>query len=449
MENNDAQKSEEHTSLSHRWILAGVIILLGIAPFFHGVHPVLPKVKGGDEPHYLVQISSLLADRDLDLRNDYDAARRGGLQAGWNFQKAALDHHTFWMKDGERIYWYQIYTNPTTWPRGNDGILIPQTITGKTDEYLDRPEHSVHPPGIAFLLAPLLWPLVGTRWLEVVAVLCSTAAVCGGALIFFRLARRYTMNPTTAAVATALAFLGTPLWAYSRTLFIEPFFVFFALAACVWVLEREEGWVPGLFVGIGVFLKPNFVVLALPFAAYLLYKKKWGSVLTFCAGPVVAVSCLLWMNSVLFGSPWVQVPPYEPGNPLKTLPGILFSWNHGLLAFSPIVFLSFWNWRRFRRENKEEAFLLGSLFLAYMGVISSIGNWDGGWSYGPRYLVPVIPFLMVPLVYVPVDWKFLTPGHKRFVLFLCVLSVLMNALGAAGKYWSLNPLDVFTGDWGG
>src|SRR5207248_1098088 len=44
----------------------------------HGFFPVQPRVIGGDEPHYLIMINSLLFNHSLHVESEYDDVEQGG-----------------------------------------------------------------------------------------------------------------------------------------------------------------------------------------------------------------------------------------------------------------------------------------------------------------------------------------------------------------------------------
>ncbi|HJT23092.1 MAG TPA: hypothetical protein VJ873_00835, partial [bacterium] len=67
---------------SKKTFLLFLAFCLFVPLFFHGPRFGLPHIKGGDEPHYLTMINSLLMDRDLNLTNNYKAARKGSWQVG-------------------------------------------------------------------------------------------------------------------------------------------------------------------------------------------------------------------------------------------------------------------------------------------------------------------------------------------------------------------------------
>jgi hypothetical protein len=71
-------------------------------------------------------------------------------------------------------------------------------------------------------------------------------------------------------------------------------------------------------------------------------------------------------------------------------------------VFVPLLLLSLFGAPRFLRERRAEALLtlgiIGGRILFYAGW----WGWDGGGgSWGPRYLLPIVPMLMLPLLFVP------------------------------------------------
>jgi len=92
-----------------------------------------------------------------------------------------------------------------------------------------------------------------------------------------------------------------------------------------------------------------------------------------------------------------------------------------------------------------------------IGIIASWSGWHGGFCLGPRFLVVIIPFLLLPLGSVLDDW--LRNGHKRrlwmFIgyLFLCISQQIYFCVGEIFSFLhviKLNGLsqgfNVFTDD---
>ncbi|MER3457431.1 MAG: hypothetical protein C4309_01080 [Chloroflexota bacterium] len=84
---------------------------------------------------------------------------------------------------------------------------------------------------------------------------------------------------------------------------------------------------------------------------------------------------------------------------LEALWGITFSSYRGLYFLSPILLLTwpgllyFWK----AREWRAESILCGWAVVSFMLFNASSVMWPGGYSIGPRYLVPMLPFAAVAL----------------------------------------------------
>lgn len=81
---------------------------------------------------------------------------------------------------------------------------------------------------------------------------------------------------------------------------------------------------------------------------------------------------------------------------------LLFA-NKGLLTLSPILGLALVGIVLLHRQgNRAEAYVIGGLFMAYLTYNSGYWLPFGGGSPGPRFLIPTLPFLAIPLA---VAWR--------------------------------------------
>ena len=414
--------------------------LLFFPLFFHGPRFGMPYVKGGDEPHYLVIINSLLNDGDLDVRNNYESALHDSWQAGKKFAGVALDRHIVWNAGGKRVTWPEIYENAGKWQKGSDGYYVPLIKMGAAFNVSGLPEYPSHPAGIAFLLAPFLWPVKGTPYTEPLALLCANLAVIFSAFLFRCILKLYTSDVFTCNLGTFLAFLGTPLWAYGRTLFMEPFLLFFAVAAFYLVLGKKSSFWAGIALGLGALLKPNFLILFLPLALFYVKEKRFKTLVWMTVGPIFSTVIIFYLNFWMFCSPFTPTIPFDFGNPFYGIPGLLFSWNHGIIPFAPMVLLSLAAWKQFIREHNRASWIFIISFSLYFLRYAFYWCWQGGWCYGPRLVAPVLPFLMVPIIYLPEMFRSWSKPLKVLALVLYLLSLSFNLLGAFDGYWDSHPL---------
>lgn len=86
---------------------------------------------------------------------------------------------------------------------------------------------------------------------------------------------------------------------------------------------------------------------------------------------------------------------------LPALYGITFSPFRGLFFLSPFLLLAvpgFW-WMKRDRGHRAEFWLCLWAVVSFLWFNSSSAMWWGGFSVGPAYLVPMVPYLVVPLAY--------------------------------------------------
>ncbi len=151
---------------------------------------------------------------------------------------------------------------------------------------------------------------------------------------------------------------------------------------------------------------------------------------------------LLLYNQLAFGSPWEMgyfhhdtpqfAKVHNRDNPLglqvpdwsKLVP-LLWGRYRGLTFYAPILLLSVPGWVvLFVRRCWSVAVVSLLVVSAVILVNLSYPEWTGGWSTGPRLLVPLIPFAILPIAG-------LVAGTSRLArLAMIVLTVLALAGGA-------------------
>lgn len=429
---------------SEKSFLAFLALILVLPGFFHGPRFGLPRVKGGDEPHYLIMLNGFLNDGNFELKENYERVWRGSPEAGRKFAGVLLDPHVVYREGGRFLWWSQVYEDPSKWKKDGQGLPVPQYQNGVDGAALKA--YPEHPVGLALLLAAPLWLFRGTPWVEPLALLLSALSMFLCALAFRSLLRRYTPDPALANGCTLLVFLGTPLWAYGRTLFTEPFLACLALGAYALALKRDSGLVPGILLGIGMMMKPVLAVLLFPLFVFWAARRAWGKIASLAVGPALATVVFLALDDSMFGSPFHTPQPFAVGNPLHGALGLWFSWNHGLIPFSPALLPVLFSWKKFIADKREEALLLGSAFLGYFLIMALWKEWTGDWCFGPRLVVPVIPFLAIPAWHTLGVFRAANAWKRALFLFLYALSLAFSALGAVDGYWDSHPLTLLWGN---
>jgi len=313
-------------------------------------------------------------------------------------------------------------------------FAVPQALAART--YYGKRDREGNPQapygaGQAVLLAP--WYMLGRVLSAVVpgipppardaaldaAVVSSSAtfAALAAALAFLLLARLGLPAGASAAAALILA-LGTPVFAYSSWLFSEPLVAAMLLAAALVLFSgpREapvallRSVAAGLLLGGAIWVRPAHVIAVPVFVFGLLLRDRARGILPACVvagvSSVFAAAYLL-RNDFLFGSFFdFGYPVMAEGGkrlnsfstPLSTgLFGFLLSPGKSLFLFAPPLLVALAGLPALARRDRGLAVVAGFTPVVYLLFYAGYAQWEGGYSFGPRYLVPVIPLLMLAL----------------------------------------------------
>jgi len=135
----------------------------------------------------------------------------------------------------------------------------------------------------------------------------------------------------------------------------------------------------------------------------------------FAVGALVPTLILLGYNQLAFGSPWdmgyfhhttkMFADVHSAQNPLGLRrPEAVKAWallwgrHRGLLFYAPVVALVPAGLVALAvRKSWGMALVSSAVMTAVFAVNLSYPEWTGGWSTGPRLLVPLLPFAMLPV----------------------------------------------------
>jgi hypothetical protein len=172
----------------------------------------------------------------------------------------------------------------------------------------------------------------------------------------------------------------------------------------------------GVFAGAAMLLEyPAFLQAGLIFLYCVSRLRK--RTLIFIAGTLPFLFLMLGYNYIIFQNPFdvtykhmsdqIHLSQHSQGLVGFRMPdpavffAILFSASRGLFFFSPVLLFSIPGMYLLIRNPKFriEGLLILLIVLSSLFFHSGMSNWDGGWSIGPRYLTPLLPFLMTAIAY--------------------------------------------------
>ena len=320
-------------------------------------------------------------------------------------------------------------------PIGFSLVEIPAVILAEWARPL-RPAFSAAPYDAALLYGDPVYTL--TSWVNPLLVALTGA-------LTFRTAGRLGA-PRRAAMLVAVAIvLGSPLVFYARADFAQPLatFLLLGIVALLIDLSQRRGVQPGLMSGavaLAILTRPvdglmiavvALVVLNLPLGAWRHVRDGRRLGIEVAIGVLASLAMTFTVNVIRFGAPLDFGFESDPFGSLRFgLVAELVSPGRGLLWYFPLLTLApIGAWALWRRGLQHET---ATIVLPILMFLPIYAKWQslGQWSWGPRYLVPLVPFL--GLLAGSVAWS-----HRRRAFVL-----VFGALAIAGGLANLAHLAV-------
>jgi len=313
------------------------------------------------------------------------------------------------------------------------------------------------PPGMALAGAPLYAPMAAIEralgldlsdlrvmTFNVYALTLVLSGLAGSWVVvaLFRHLRDNGVALPTSSFAAAGFALGTLVFPYSAVLMSHNL-----LAACLflpwtWVtrptVSSGRATLAGLLVGLGVLTFLPVAPLGLLYPIHLLRRRLARPAIALCIGPALAVVVMLAYNAINYGSPFEtgarigKEPFYESRlllgyfdvPDLRRLYWITFHPFRGLFYSCPVFILCLLALikpdRAWLRANVIPAIVVAFFVLFYL----TFNGWAGGFSVGPRYAIPALPFLFL----------FAAPAFARYrglaIVLVTLSTINMLALTA-------------------
>jgi hypothetical protein len=427
------------------WILFATVFVL---------HVLSPNVMIADSLRAVPTAQSILVDHDLSLKNNLPIWSAG---SDYAIQTVGSKELPFFPWGGS-LFAVPFLILAAVWAKLTGGSTVPQ--------YLNT--------------FPNTWPF------ELVSM-CFVVALT--TVVIYHIARLSLSSlsarrRTQAATATALMFaFGTAAWSTAdRSLWQHgPSMLFLSttLLAALIIQSRSAPHMWRAPVGLGASaaaayaMRPTNSLAIIGIGAWLLIRHP-RSVLWGITGGIPVAILFFGVNRWQYGQ---FLPTYYEPTSLGAstggrvpdfwvaIAGNLVSPARGILIFSPILALAILSPMILVRQHKLRSLQIavGTIVIAHLVTISTFAQWWGGYTYGPRLMSDMVPFLVfLSLPVVEWLWSLDRARARRPATALAVTAILLagaasvaiNAEGALFRdTWCWNndpPIDSNTNrlwDW--
>ncbi len=231
-------------------------------------------------------------------------------------------------------------------------------------------------------------------------------------------------SPRSSAGVAFVYAAGTWAWPHAKTFFSEPLTALGLLAAALALLradrsDRARAWLlTGFFLGSALLARSTAALAGPAFVAFVLSAwwasdRRPGPLLRraslACAGAVPPVLLLGAVNWWRYGSPtdlgYQSVPlnfPFREG-----VYGLVLSPGKSMFLYAPVIVIGLWAAVRAPTEQRPKIAFMLLIALAHIAFFARFIAWHGDHTWGPRYLTPALPFMVLPCaaVVASVRWR--------------------------------------------
>ncbi len=276
--------------------------------------------------------------------------------------------------------------------------------------------YSTYPIGGPLLIAPAYLPLaaipavrrLSTEELFLLArlleKLAAAALAAGSVLVMLALLEGVT-TPGWAWGLTLVYALATGTWATSSQALWQETFGALPLALALLFLRRGQEhpralWWCGIAAGAAIAVRPtNGILLPALVAALWAVRARPRAYARVVIPMATAALLVAAYNVAIFGRPTGGYPSQLGGQWLTGLAGVLVSPGRGLLVYTPVVafaLLAALPAAAPQRRQHRALLVASTAFVALqIALIAKWHMWWGGYCWGPRLLVELLPFAVV------------------------------------------------------
>ena len=283
-------------------------------------------------------------------------------------------------------------------------------------------------------------------------------------LLIFRIGKYFNISEKNRLITAFVLPFSTLFLLYSTGYYARIIAAFFSILSFYYLIKlkntevrNETLFLSGLSASIAVSMDYLSILLVIVLFFYALSFVRSKKIFYFIFGAAIPLILILIYHYTLFDNPFLT-PEHlraNKGNYEALMTGFggflyptleklwlySFSPERGMFFYSPVLILSLYGvYLGIKKKYKAEMLAcFSAFFLTYIIYSSNVWPWWWDGSFGPRYLLVTIPYLVIPLLFV------FENVNKVLLAGLAGLSSFINFLGAMFDRTALwtYPFDVF------
>ncbi len=273
----------------------------------------------------------------------------------------------------------------------------------------------------SLFLLPFVLVAQAAPWLSIraTAMLFNPLVTALTAVVLYSFLLDTKFSARTAWLTALLYGIATFAISYTRTLFGEPLAALLILMA-VWQLWRKNFLFAGAALALCIGINLSYAVLVAMGGVYVLVAAYLNArthqvspiqradrlhVASFFAPVILFGLFLLAYNALRFGNPLTSGYNFAQGEAFNYpaqwgIFGLWLSPYRGIVWYNPILLLTLpgmWLWWRSYSDPiwRSLSVLMGLFIIAQTLVYAAWWSWHGGIVWGARFLIPVLPLLVL------------------------------------------------------
>ncbi|MEE2708830.1 MAG: hypothetical protein VYA69_04460 [Gemmatimonadota bacterium] len=267
---------------------------------------------------------------------------------------------------------------------------------------------------------------------HVLITACVNSLLAAGIVVLIDLVLRwFSISFWQRLIVHAVYAFGTITFFYATRLYahVSSTFWVFLTFVILFAMRRQQITIrgcaaAGFALGMGALTEYTVAPVIAVLGVYSLVTLKKKELIVFILACMIPLGCLMLYQYVCFGGPLTTAystnfPMNQDGDlgprttintgfngfgipSLASLWGLTLSPYRGLFIYSPVLIVAVYIlFRRIRDKNDtyrlEWRIIWAVFLLQFLFNSTMLTFWSGGYVWGPRYLMPLLPFLMIPL----------------------------------------------------